>query len=212
MIDSRLLHAELCCRRGKFLKALATYDRILEWYPNEPIPRKLRGNLFLRLGRAEAAERDYLIAAAVRDDDNRVDESAALNVGCLYFWHKRYDLAEKQFDLVLAQSPLEFKALCNRAHACLKRGNFRQTLADYRQMQQLYPGSVSQEMLTALEQDPESVSRFIGDKNMLFAREHPWEEWMRTPSRYCRKPFASSEEAPSEHGAPSESSESGGEE
>ncbi len=195
LIDLRLLQAELLCRLCRHAEALQSYSQIEAWYPNAIIVRKLRGNLHLRLGDPVSAKTDYLAATQMvcENEAHPVDELAANNLGCLLFWEKDYQNAVKSFDFVLAQSPTDFKALCNRAHACLKMSNFRQTLADYRQMQQLYPGSVSQEMIDALEQNPQSVGGWIGRKNVVFAREHSWEDWMPHPSLHCpRKPLAKS--------------------
>ncbi len=198
LTDTRLLMAELCCRRGDYHKARHVYDEILAWYPREPHPLKLRANVFLRIGKPLRAEKDYL--AALAEDAGDEDEVAALNVGCLQFWRGDYEGAARSFKRCLAKAPTDFKALCNHAHTSLKLDNYAQALADYRQMQQLYPGSVTQAMLVALETDPRAVEQQIGNRNMLFARSHQWEDWMSNPFSYCRRDRGPRQELPGSDG------------
>ncbi len=122
------------------------FFQIISRYGTQPLPRKLRGNLLIRLGRVSEAERDFRAALEVSPDD----ETALCNLGCLLFCLGQYEEAETFFSRRLLTTPADFRALCNRAHTRLKRCNYEGALEDYVKLRFYFPASVTAEMVEAL--------------------------------------------------------------
>jgi Flp pilus assembly protein TadD len=78
------------------------------------------------------------------------NEIALCNLGCLMFCRGDMESAEDLFSRRLKVSMADFRALCNRAHARLKRGNFVGALEDYLALRLHYPASVSQDMVDGI--------------------------------------------------------------
>lgn len=167
---------------GRYDEALQQYDRILEGYPEQSYPLKLRANLYLRLGRAEEALHDYALVRA--RPEHQADEVATINSGCVLFCMEDFDGAAALFSRRIEEHPVDFKALCNRAHAHLKAARFDLALEDYVLLRRIYPESVSETMVNALREEPETVAEMILPRNLLFCREHHWEDWMKSPTPF----------------------------
>lgn len=147
---------------------------MLSYYPDQPVPLKLTAHLYIRAGRIREAI--ALLERAIVTKP--LDAVACNNLACLKFCMGEYESALALFTARSQADALDFKALCNRANVLLKMKRYDEALSDYLELSRRFPGTVREQMLSVLREDPAFLASHTNCHSMFFSRQTSFEDWM----------------------------------